>query len=53
MLAHLGQAENAARLRKAITDTMASGDRVTPDLGGNGKTAEFADAIIDRINADG
>ncbi len=51
MLAHLGQVDKAARLRAAIVDTMAAGDRVTPDLGGSGKTAEFADAIIERIQA--
>lgn len=51
MLAHLGQTDKAERLRSAIIDTMASGDRVTPDLGGSGKTSSFADAIIERINA--
>ncbi|HKX54683.1 MAG TPA: isocitrate/isopropylmalate family dehydrogenase, partial [Xanthomonadales bacterium] len=51
MLAHLGQIDKAARLRSAIIATMASGDRVTPDLGGTGKTNEFADAIIERIHA--
>jgi isocitrate dehydrogenase (NAD+) len=49
MLTHLGQTENARRLRAAIIDTMAEGDRVTPDLGGTGKTGEFADAIVERI----
>ncbi|HET6565313.1 MAG TPA: isocitrate dehydrogenase [Xanthomonadales bacterium] len=53
MLAHLGQTDKAAILRAAIIDTMASADRVTPDLGGKGRTAEFADAIIERINASG
>jgi isocitrate dehydrogenase (NAD+) len=53
MLAHLGQIDKAARLRRAIIATMASGDRVTPDLGGTGKTSEFADAIIERIHAAG
>lgn len=50
MLAHLGQIDKARRLRAAIIDTMASGDRVTPDLGGNGKTLDFAAAIIERIH---
>ncbi len=49
MLAHLGQIDKAKRLRAAIIGTMASGDRVTPDLGGRGKTLEFAAAIIERI----
>jgi isocitrate dehydrogenase (NAD+) len=51
MLAHLGQTDKANLLRSAIIATMAAGDRVTPDLGGRGKTAEFADAIIERIRA--
>jgi len=51
MLTHLGQVDKARRLRAAIVDTMASGDRVTPDLGGSGKTPEFAAAIIERIHA--
>ncbi len=51
MLAHLGQTDKANRLRAAIVDTMASGDRVTPDLGGKGKTQEFAAAIIERIHS--
>jgi len=49
MLAHLGQNDKANRLRAAIIATMASGDRVTPDLGGSGKTLEFAAAIVERI----
>ncbi|MDZ4728744.1 MAG: isocitrate dehydrogenase [Xanthomonadales bacterium] len=51
MLTHLGMTDKANLLRAAIIDTMAAGDRVTPDLGGSGKTAEFADAIIERIRA--
>jgi isocitrate dehydrogenase (NAD+) len=49
MLTYLGMNERAERLRKAITETIASGDRVTPDLGGSGSTSTFADAIIERI----
>lgn len=51
MLAHLGQTDKAERLRAAIIDTMAHGDRVTPDLGGTGNTVGFADAIVERIAA--
>jgi len=49
MLTYLGMHDRAERLRKGITDTIASGDRVTPDLGGSGNTSSFADAIIERI----
>jgi isocitrate dehydrogenase (NAD+) len=48
MLNHLGMEDRAQRLRGAIRETMAAGDRTTPDIGGNGTTESFADAIIDR-----
>jgi isocitrate dehydrogenase (NAD+) len=49
MLDHLGQVENAARLRRAIADTIASADRTTPDLGGSGTTETFTDALCERL----
>jgi isocitrate dehydrogenase (NAD+) len=49
MLEHLGMADKAATLRVAMRATMAAKDRVTPDLGGGGSTASFADAIISRL----
>jgi isocitrate dehydrogenase (NAD+) len=49
MLDHLGQQDNASRLRKAIAETIESADRTTPDLGGNGTTASFTDAICERL----
>jgi isocitrate dehydrogenase (NAD+) len=49
MLTHLDMADRARRLRAAITAAIAAGDRVTPDLGGEGTTDSFADAIIARI----
>ena len=49
MLSHLGLQEQAERLHRAITLTIADGDRITPDLGGSGNTDSFADAIISRI----
>jgi len=49
MLSHLGMQDQADRLHGAITATIAEGDRMTPDLGGNGNTSSFADAIISRI----
>ncbi|WP_146909993.1 isocitrate dehydrogenase [Arenimonas daejeonensis] len=42
MLEHLGKVEEAGRLRKAIVDTMAAKDNLTPDLGGTGTTQSFA-----------
>jgi len=49
MLSHLEMQEKADRLHRAITSTIAAGDRVTPDLAGTGNTDSFADAIISRI----
>lgn len=49
MLSHLELQEQADRLHGAITTTIAKRDRITPDLGGNGNTDSFADAIISRI----
>ena len=49
MLIHLGMNEKADRLRAAIAATIEAGDRTTPDLGGDGNTDSFADAIIARL----
>ncbi len=51
MLDHLGQVDNAQRLRGAIRATLAAKDRTTPDLGGSGTTETFADALIGRLRA--
>ena len=49
MLDHLGMVDEARRVRTAIRDTVTTRDRVTPDLGGNGTTESFADALIERV----
>jgi isocitrate dehydrogenase (NAD+) len=49
MLDHLELPGDANRLRGAIRATLEARDRVTPDLGGSGTTATFADAIIERL----
>lgn len=49
MLDHVDQFDRAERLRKAIADTIAAGDRTTPDLGGSGGTEAFTDAIVERL----
>lgn len=49
MLTHLDKVDKAERLRMAITETIAAGDHTTPDLGGDGNTDSFADAIIARL----
>jgi tartrate dehydrogenase/decarboxylase / D-malate dehydrogenase len=46
MLNHLGEAEAAATIERAI-ETVLSGDGLrTPDLGGRGTTRESTDAVI-------
>ena len=49
MLAHLDKVELADRLRLAIRETIIANDRITPDLGGNGNTQGFAEAIAERM----
>jgi isocitrate dehydrogenase (NAD+) len=49
MLDHIGLVEHGTRVRAAIRATLAAHDRVTPDLGGNGSTETFADALVERV----
>lgn len=49
MLDHVDLKDDAARLRKAVIDTIQAKDRVTPDLGGTGNTMSIAEAIMDRL----
>ncbi|TVQ36028.1 MAG: isocitrate dehydrogenase [Wenzhouxiangella sp.] len=49
MLDHVDQFDKAERLRKAIAETIAQGDRTTPDLGGTGTTERLTDAICERL----
>lgn len=45
MLEHLGEADAARRLERAIESVLAAGIR-TPDLGGSDDTSEVTDAVI-------
>jgi isocitrate/isopropylmalate dehydrogenase len=49
MLEYLGLAEEGQRLEEAVTETVAAGDRLTPDQGGTGKSAEFVAAVRSRL----
>ncbi len=49
MLEYIDAKPLADRLRLAIRDTIASGDRTTPDLGGSGTTDSFTRAICERL----
>jgi len=51
MLDHLGKVDEARRLRNAIVKTMEAKDNLTPDLGGEGTTMSFANAIASRLSA--
>lgn len=51
MLRHLGEREAADKIEKAMLDVFAEGKKLTKDLGGTAKTAEFADAIIEKVQS--
>ena len=49
MLEHLGQADRAMRVRKALAGVIKDGRTVTRDLGGTATTDEFTNAVIARL----
>ena len=51
MLRHLGENAAADRIGRAVLELLAGGRLVTYDLGGELGTSEFADAVIDKMNA--
>lgn len=53
MLRHIGETDAANRVEKAMLDVFAEGKHITKDLGGTAKTAEFANAIIEKIRPAG
>ncbi|MFD4669748.1 tartrate dehydrogenase [Lentzea sp. NPDC058450] len=50
MLDHLGNAEAAATVEQAMADVLAQTPVRTPDLGGTASTAEFTQAVLDRVS---
>ncbi len=48
MLSHMGREDESRRLKRAIVQTMEERDSLTPDLGGDGTTMSFAQAIARR-----
>ncbi len=50
MLEHTGERERAKRVRDALAHTVREGTHTTRDVGGNGSTREFADAVSNRVN---
>jgi isocitrate dehydrogenase (NAD+) len=51
MLRHLGHPEAAERVETAVREVIADGKATTYDLGGPAGTSEFADAVIERLDA--
>lgn len=51
MLAYIGEKEAAQRFESALFAVFEEGKAITKDLGGNARTAEFANAIIEKITA--
>ena len=49
MLRHIGEMEAANRAEKAMMDVFAEGKVRTRDLGGTASTADFANAIIEKL----
>ena len=49
MLDHIGDKPTADRIRDALTQTVDDKADATPDMGGNGTTDTFADAIIKKL----
>ncbi|MEV6236052.1 tartrate dehydrogenase [Lentzea sp. NPDC051838] len=49
MLDHLGHAEAAAEVERAIADVLAKTPIRTPDLGGTATTDTFAQAVLDHV----
>ncbi len=51
MLGHMGMEDHARRIHASLRATLAAKDRTTPDVGGTGTTASFADALIEHLPA--
>jgi isocitrate dehydrogenase (NAD+) len=49
MLEYMGELKIADRIRRAVWDVLEKGEVRTGDLGGSANTAQFTDAIIDRL----
>ena len=49
MLDYVGEQKIARRVERAVWDVLEAGRHVTGDLGGKATSAEFTDAIIDKL----
>ena len=51
MLRHLGEKAAANAVRDGLHETYAEGKSLTPDVGGQATTMQFADAVADKVAA--
>ena len=49
MLQHIGEEEAAAAINRVLFAMYQEGDVLTPDVGGDATTSEFADVLADRV----
>lgn len=49
MLNHMGLSSKASNIQQAVFKTLRQGDNLTGDLGGNGSTTGFTEAIIKNL----
>ena len=49
MLEYLEMGDKAEKIRNALIDVIATGDRTTHDLGGTHGTTDFTDALLERL----
>ncbi|MEY8216486.1 MAG: isocitrate dehydrogenase, partial [Colwellia sp.] len=49
MLEYLEMSDKAEKIRTALIDVIASGDRTTRDLGGSHGTTDFTEALLERL----
>ena len=49
MLDYIGEKEIALKINKAVENVVQKGKVVTPDLGGNAKTQEMTEAIVNEV----
>jgi isocitrate dehydrogenase (NAD+) len=49
MLRHIGEEDAATAIEQSVFDMYREGDALTPDVGGDATTSEFADALAERV----
>jgi isocitrate dehydrogenase (NAD+) len=51
MLGHLGEFEASMQIRNALEKVYRHPEKLTKDIGGQAGTSQFADAVIEEMNA--